>query len=139
MRSVKIVAGLVILFLALFIIVREQTAGVSADAFVNARLKMTRAPISGNFDAISRPLGARVNVGDNLGTIADPLVDNARLSDLQQQRMATKAELDRLTQTVEGLSASIEELGTRAQSYRVERIQQLQAQIDGAEASANAA
>lgn len=139
MRSVKIVAGLVILFLALFIIVREQTAGVSANAFVNARLTTTRAPISGTFDAISRPLGAGVNVGDNLGTIADPLVDNVRLSDLQQQRMATKAELDRLTKTVEGLSASIEELGKRAQNYRVERIHQLQAQIDGAEASANAA
>lgn len=139
MRSVKIVAGLVILFLALFIIVREQTAGVSADAFVNARLTTTRAPISGTFDAISRPLGAGVNVGDNLGTIADPLVDNVRLSDLQQQRMATKAELDRLTKTVEGLSASIEELGKRAQNYRVERIHQLQAQIDGAETSANAA
>jgi multidrug resistance efflux pump len=139
MRSVKIVAGLVILFLALFIIVREQTAGVSADAFVNARLTTTRAPISGTFDAISRPLGARVNVGDDLGTIADPLVDNVRLSDLQQQRLATKAELDRLTKTAEGLTASIEELGTRAQSYRGERIQQLQAQIDGAEASANAA
>lgn len=139
MRSVKIVAGLVILFLALFIIVREQTAGVSADAFVNARLTTTRAPISGTFDAISRPLGARVEVGDNLGTIADPLVDNVRLSDLQQQRMATKAELDRLAKTAEGLTASIEELGSRAQSYRGERIQQLQAQIDGAEASANAA
>ncbi|MFN3500669.1 MAG: HlyD family secretion protein [Allorhizobium sp.] len=139
MRSVKIVAGLVILFLALFVIVREQTAGVSADAFINARLTTTRAPISGTLDAISRPLGARVNVGDNLGTIADPLVDNVRLSDLQQQRMATKAELDRLTKTAEGLTASIEELGTRAQSYRGERIQQLQAQIDGAEASANAA
>ncbi|THV12479.1 HlyD family efflux transporter periplasmic adaptor subunit [Rhizobium rhizophilum] len=139
MRSVKIVAGLVILFLALFVIVREQTAGVSADAFINARLTTTRAPISGTFDAISRPLGARVNVGDSLGTIADPLVDNVRLSDLQQQRMATKAELDRLTKTAEGLAVSIEELGSRAQSYRRERIQQLQAQIDGAEASANAA
>ncbi|SIQ83662.1 Multidrug resistance efflux pump [Rhizobium sp. RU33A] len=139
MRSVKIVAGLVILFLALFIIVREQTAGVSADAFINARLTTTRAPISGTFDAISRPLGARVSIGDNLGTIADPLVDNVRLSDLQQQRMVTKAELDRLTKTAEGLTASIEELGTRAQNYRRERIQQLQAQIDGAEASANAA
>ncbi|WP_235883009.1 HlyD family efflux transporter periplasmic adaptor subunit [Rhizobium rhizophilum] len=127
------------MFLALFVIVREQTAGVSADAFINARLTTTRAPISGTFDAISRPLGARVNVGDSLGTIADPLVDNVRLSDLQQQRMATKAELDRLTKTAEGLAVSIEELGSRAQSYRRERIQQLQAQIDGAEASANAA
>ena len=139
MRSIKIVAGLVIIFLALFIIVREQTAGVSADAFINARLTTTRAPIAGRFDLVPRPLGARVNEGDNLGTIVDPLADNVRLADLQQQRMGTKAELDRLTQTATGLTASIEALDLRATNYRRERIEQLKAQIDGAEASAEAA
>lgn len=139
MRSIKIVAGLVIIFLALFIIVREQTAGVSADAFINARLTTTRAPIAGRFDLVPRPLGARVNEGDNLGTIVDPLADNVRLADLQQQRMGTKAELDRLTQTATGLTASIEALDLRAKNYRRERIEQLKAQIDGAEASAEAA
>ena len=139
MRSIKIIAGLVIIFLALFIIVREQTAGVSADAFINARLTTTRAPIAGRFDLVPRPLGARVNEGDNLGTIVDPLADNVRLADLQQQRMGTKAELDRLTQTATGLTASIEALDLRATNYRRERIEQLKAQIDGAEASAEAA
>jgi multidrug resistance efflux pump len=139
MRSIKIVAGLVIIFLALFIIVREQTAGVSADAFINARLTTTRAPIAGRLDLVPRPLGARVNEGDNLGTIVDPLADNVRLADLQQQRMGTKAELDRLTQTATGLTASIEALDLRATNYRRERIEQLKAQIDGAEASAEAA
>lgn len=139
MRSIKLVAGLVVILLALFVIVREQTAGVSADAFINARVTTTRAPIAGTFELISRPLGARINEGDSLGSIVDPLVDNVRLADLQQQKMATKAELDRLTKTVSDLQDSIDALGKRAQNYRSERLQQLRAQIDGAEASAKAA
>ncbi|THV20971.1 HlyD family secretion protein [Peteryoungia ipomoeae] len=139
MRSVKIIAGLVIVFVSLFVIVREQTVGVSADAFINTRLTTVRAPIAGTLELVQRPLGARVNESDNLGTIVDPLVDNVRLADLQQQRMASKAELDRLTQEAADLTRSIEELETRADNYRRERIEQLKAQIEGAEASSKAA
>lgn len=139
MRSIKIVAGLVLIFIALFVIIKEQTAGVSADAFVNARLTTTRAPIAGTFELVSRPLGARIDRGDTLGTIVDPLVDNVRLADLNQQRLATKAELDRLNATAEGLTSSIEALQTRAENYQRERIEQLKSQIDGAQASAKAA
>ena len=139
MRSIKIVAGLVLIFIALFVIVKEQTAGVSADAFVNARLTTTRAPIAGTFELVSRPLGARIDRGDTIGTIVDPLVDNVRLADLNQQRLATKAELDRLNATAEALTSSIEALQTRAENYQRERIEQLKTQIDGAQASAKAA
>lgn len=69
----------------------------------------------------------------------DPLVDNVRLADLNQQRLATKAELDRLNETAEGLTSSIEALQTRAENYQRERIEQLKSQIDGAQASAKAA
>lgn len=139
MRSIKIVAGLVLIFIALFVIIKEQTAGVSADAFVNARLTTTRAPIAGTFELVSRPLGARIDRGETIGTIVDPLVDNVRLADLNQQRLATKAELNRLNATAEGLTSSIEELQTRAENYQRERIEQLKSQIDGAQASAKAA
>lgn len=139
MRSIKIVAGLVIVFLALFVVIREQTAGVSANAFINARVTTNRAPIAGTVKLVPRPLGARISQGETLGTIADPLVDNVRLADLQQQRAATKAELDRLTQNAATLAGSIESLATRAENYKRERIEQLQSQIEGAEASAKAA
>lgn len=139
MRSIKIVAGLVIVFLALFVVIREQTAGVSANAFINARVTTNRAPIAGTVELVPRPLGARISQGETLGTIADPLVDNVRLADLQQQRAATKAELDRLTQNAATLAGSIESLATRAENYKRERIEQLQSQIEGAEASARAA
>lgn len=139
MRSIKIVAGLVLIFIALFVIIKEQTAGVSADAFVNARVTTTRAPIAGTFELVSRPLGARIDRGDTLGSIVDPLVDNVRLADLNQQRLVTKAELDRLNETAEGLTSSIEALQTRAENYQRERIEQLKSQIDGAQASAKVA
>lgn len=139
MRSAKIVAGLVIIIVALYVIVREQTAGVSADAFINARLTTTRAPIAGTFELVERPLGATVNAGDNLGSIVDPLVDDVRLADLELQKLVTRAEAERLTETSAGLGDAIEALRTRANDYRRERIAQLRAQIDGAEASAKAA
>ena len=139
MRSAKIVAGLVIIIVALYVIVREQTAGVSADAFINARLTTTRAPIAGTFELVERPLGATVNAGDNLGSIVDPLVDDVRLADLELQKLVTRAEAERLTETSAGLGDAIEALLTRANDYRRERIAQLRAQIDGAEASARAA
>lgn len=139
MRSIKIIAGLVIIFLALFVIVREQTAGVSADAFINARVTTIRAPIAGTFDLVPRPLGARITTNDALGTIVDPLVDDVRLSDLRQQRATVAAEVVRLNETAENLTQSIEDLRARAGNYRRERIEQLRAEIAGAEASAKSA
>lgn len=139
MRSIKIIAGLVIIFLALFVIVREQTAGVSADAFINARVTTIRAPIAGTFDLVPRPLGARITTNDALGTIVDPLVDDVRLSDLRQQRATIAAEIVRLKETAENLTRSIEDLRARAGNYRRERIEQLRAEIAGAEASAKSA
>lgn len=139
MRSVKIVSGLVVIFLALLVIVKEQTAGVSADAFINARLTTIRAPIAGSVEVVPRPLGARVNIGDNLGTIVDPFVDNVRLADLLQQRQTVEAERDQLMRTAAALNRSIETLGLRAAKYRQERIEQLKAQSEAAAVSVKVA
>lgn len=62
-----------------------------------------------------------------------------RLADLELQKLVTRAEAERLTETSAGLGDAIEALRTRANDYRRERIAQLRAQIDGAEASAKAA
>lgn len=139
MRAIKIVAGLVFVFLAVFVIFKEQTAGVSADAFVNARITTTRAPIAGTFELVARPVGARISQGDTLGTISDPLVDDVRLSDLVQQRAAAQAEVDRMAGTGTGLQTTIEQLRQRAASHKKERIEQLRALADGAEAAKAAA
>ncbi|MBW8320837.1 MAG: HlyD family efflux transporter periplasmic adaptor subunit [Arenimonas sp.] len=139
MRSIKIIAGLTFVILALFVIFREQTAGVSADAFVNARISTIRAPIAGTFELVSRPLGARISRGDTLGALSDPLVDNIRLSDLLQERAETLAEIDRLSRTGSAIQSAIEELRAQAASHRKERTEQLRALVESAEASRSAA
>lgn len=139
MRSIKIIAGLTFVFLALFVIFREQTAGVSADAFVNARVTTIRAPIAGTFQLVSRPLGARISRGDTLGALSDPLVDTIRLSDLLQERAETLAEIDRLDRTANAIQSAIEELRAQAASHRKERTEQLRALVESAEASRSAA
>lgn len=138
MRSIKIIAGLTLVILALFVIFREQTAGVSADAFVNARISTIRAPIAGTLELVSRPLGARISRGDMLGTLSDPLVDNIRLSDLLQQRTEALAEIDRLDRTGNAIDSAIEELRAQAASHRKERTAQLRALVESAEASRSA-
>lgn len=139
MRSIKIIAGLTFVILALFVIFREQTAGVSGDAFVNARISTIRAPIAGTFQLVSRPLGARISRGDALGALSDPLVDNIRLSDLLQQRAEALAEIDRLDRTGNAIESAIEELRAQAASHRKERTEQLRALVESADASRSAA
>lgn len=139
MKAIKIFAGLGFIILAVFVIFREQTAGVSADAFVNATLSTIRAPIAGTVRLVARPVGARISKGDALGALSDPLVDNIGLSDLIQERAKVLAEIDRLAQTRRSLQDAIEDLRAQASAHRKERIEQLCALVQSAEASSAAA
>lgn len=48
----------------LYVIVREHFAGTSADANMNARLYVLRAPIEGRVTIAVKSIGARVNPGE---------------------------------------------------------------------------
>ncbi len=139
MKAIKIFIGLSLIAIAVFVIFREQTTGVSADAFINARISTIRAPIAGTFQLVPRPVGARVNQGDALGALSDSLVDNIRLSDLIQERAEALAEIDRLARTGNALQNVIEDLRAHAASHRKERIEQLRALVQSAEANSAAA
>ena len=139
MKAIKIFVGLSLIVLAVFVIFKEQMAGVSADAFVNARISTTRAPIAGTFQLVARPLGARISRGDTLGAISDPLADDVRLADLTQERAKTLAEIDRLARMRVEIQNAIEDLRANAASHRKERIEQLRALVQSAEASSAAA
>lgn len=139
MKSLKIIAGLVLVVAALFVIVGEQLAGASANAFVNAQVTTTRAPISGRLRLVDRPVGARVASGDPLGEISDVLVDNIRLADLLNERGVAEAETDRLQRLITALDAPLEKLRTRAAAYRDERKGQLEAEVEAANSLAAAA
>ncbi|HEV7436232.1 MAG TPA: HlyD family efflux transporter periplasmic adaptor subunit [Pseudorhizobium sp.] len=139
MRSLKIIAGLVLVVAALFVIIGEQLTGASANAFVNAQITTTRAPIAGQLRLLDRPVGARVSAGDPLGEISDPLVDNVRLADLLKEQAEVNAEADRMRSLLSSLDGSIKQLQDRSAAYTEERNRQLDAQADAAASLAEAA
>lgn len=128
MRHLRFFVGLFITIAALGLIVREQMAGASANAFVNARLVDLRAPISGVLDMPRRTLGTRVSVGETLVGITDPLAQTQNLHDLRfEQHKATthherlEARLDRMRAQEERLQAAVDQ--ERAQARADLRIQ----------------
>lgn len=134
MRFTRLVIGSLIIIVALAIIAREQLSGASADAVINARVTTLRAPVAGTLAAQRRPLGSAVAEGEDIGTIQDPLVDNIRLNDLLRERSFASAEIDRLSDAIKVLEASLDGLKIRSRSYREERVRQLESQLSSAQA-----
>ncbi len=139
MTSLKILAGLALLAVGLIVILGEQLAGVSADAFINARLTTASAPIAGQVDLVDRPLGARISSGDPLASISDPLVDNVRLADLVRERADLDAEARRNEQQRTTLGKHIADLERRSDVYAEERQRELFSALEAAKAASAAA
>ena len=129
MRLLKIVVGILLVGFGLYVVVGEQLGAVSADAVVNARLTTLRAPISGRVSMPLRMLGARVHEGEPLSAVSDPLADTTQLVDLRRERTKSVAEIRRLESELAAVEASIKRLQGRSQSYKTERIRQLEAQV----------
>lgn len=139
MKLLKIIAGLLLICGALYVVLGEQLTGASANAFINARLTTIRAPIAGRLLLVTRPLGARVRQGDPLGSLEDPLVDSVRLADFELEHAQALADIERLRNTISGLDSSLVALRTRAAIYREERRRQLEAEGESAQSATAAA
>ncbi|MBN9023291.1 MAG: curli assembly protein CsgC, partial [Rhizobiales bacterium] len=126
----RIIAGISIVGVALFVILGEHLSGASADAVVNARLTTLRAPIAGRLTLERRDLGVLVEAGEALGSVDDPLVDDIRLNDLVLERDTAYAEAERLKQEVAALEDAISSLKERSARYSVERIRHLEARLE---------
>ena len=107
MKYSRLLVGLLIILLALWILVGEQITGASADAFVNARVVSLRSDVAGDLELDERDLGARISEGEVLGTVSDDLADNVRLNDLLLEVAFAEAEVARLK------TALVEERGIR--------------------------
>jgi multidrug resistance efflux pump len=134
MRLLKTAIGILLIGFAGFIIIGEQLSGASADAVVNARLTTVRAPIAGRVSIPAKALGARVQRGDPLGNLSDPLVDRTRLADLINEQSKAAAEIRRLHTALEAVDQSIAKLSDRSKAYQKERIRQLEAQVSASKA-----
>lgn len=132
MRYSRLVIGLLLIVLALWVIASEQMAGASADAVVNARLSTVRAPIAGTITMQPRALGSSVNRGEEIASVTDPLVDIVRLNDLEMERGFAAAEVARLTSHSEDIATQIADLTTRGQAYHTERLAEIETRLSHA-------
>ncbi|GGH31004.1 curli assembly protein CsgC [Alsobacter metallidurans] len=139
MRVFSFSLGLVLAAAGGYLTVGEHLAGKSADAALNARLTTIRAPLDGMLQLKVRAVGSRVAEGETLIEIQDGRFDATRLADLERDRLATAAEIDRNAsqrQTTDNAKAGLLE---QARLYREGRIRQLEAKVAEARAIGDAA
>ncbi len=134
MRFTRLLIGLAVLAISVWIIIGEQLAGVSADAVVNARLVSVRAPIAGDVTLEPIALGSRVSRGDALGAVADPRVDAIRRDDLLMEHAFETAAIARDTAIIADLEAISAVLTARSTAWRSERLAELDARLTQAQA-----
>lgn len=134
MRFTRILVGVAVLVVAVWILIGEQLAGVSADAVINARLSSVRAPVAGDVTLAPLSLGARVRIGDDLGSIEDARADTVRLADLEMEVRLEAAASARETSLVAWLQDQITALEARTLAYQSSREQELATRLERARA-----
>lgn len=125
----RVVLGLIIAAVAIWVIVAEQMSGASADATVNARLVTVRAPVAGDLSMPERSLGARLERGEVLASLRDPLVDAVRLDDLAMERHLAEAAVARFGALEAETRAIMDRLEARSARFRAERIEELETRL----------
>jgi multidrug resistance efflux pump len=139
MKRIRIILGAILLLGGLYIVVGEHLSGTSADATINARTSMLRAPIEGNVDFTVRNIGARVSDDEVVARITDDRFDTARLIDLERARASLEADLGRIKAQVVAVTEARKVLQAQAKDYQEGRIRQIQARIAEAQASQGSA
>lgn len=134
MRFTRILVGVAVLVVAVWMLIGEQLAGVSADAVINARLSSVRAPVAGDVTLAPLSLGARVRIGDDLGSIEDARADTVRLADLEMEVRLEAAASARETSLVAWLQDQITALEARTLAYQSSREQELATRLERARA-----
>lgn len=125
MIFLRLVLGLALVALAVWVIIGEQITGVTADATVNARVVTVRAPIAGDLTMPNRGLGTAVTQGEVVGAVVDRRVDGVRLDDLEMERAIAEAAVIRQAALVEETEAIIADLQGRADLFRERRLQEI--------------
>ncbi|WP_061849619.1 HlyD family efflux transporter periplasmic adaptor subunit [Bradyrhizobium sp. DOA1] len=139
MKLARVVIGLVLLAGGLYVIIGEHFAGTSADATVNARLYVVRAPIEGRVTLAVKSIGGRINAGELAAEVADERFDTARLLELERDRDNQRIELKRIAGQRDALSQSRAGFDAQSTDYQRGRIRQIEARIAETRATQDAA
>ncbi|WP_418593186.1 HlyD family secretion protein [Ponticoccus sp. (in: a-proteobacteria)] len=132
MKLLRLMLSIVLIAGALWVIVIEQMAGASANAFVNAPMVTIRANTAGDLSLPDTPFGARVHKGEIIATIDDPLVDTVRLNDLRMERAFTEAEIARIEDDLNSTRDMQNSLLARSETFRAARLKELTTRLEHA-------
>ncbi|WP_332872531.1 HlyD family efflux transporter periplasmic adaptor subunit [Pontibaca salina] len=110
-------------------IIAEQMAGASADAVINAPVVTIRADTAGDISLSNHPFGARVQEGETIATVTDPLVDTVRLNDLRMEQAFAKAEVARLSADLNSTRAMRDHFNDRVATFRGARLEELRKRL----------
>lgn len=107
--------------------VQRLLATTSAEATVNARLVILRAPIGGEVTVtgLHSEIGTEFAPGQQILTISDPRADAQHLNNLDRDRDRVKTEIDALEGRQRVLLANLADLTAQQERFRVGRIEQL--------------
>ncbi|MET3889058.1 multidrug resistance efflux pump [Bosea sp. OAE506] len=134
MKIFRLVAGLVLLIGGLYVLVGEHFAGTSADATVNARITVVRAPIEGVVSLAVRSIGARVKAGELIADVVDDRFDTARLIDLERQLDGQRLDGKRASAQKLALTQARDGFASQLASYQKGRVGQIEARLAEARA-----
>jgi len=132
MKPFRLILSMIAIAIALWVIVGEQMAGGSANAVINAPVVTIRAHTAGDLSLPEKPYGARVQYGDTIAEVRDPLVDQVRLDDLRMEQGFAEAEIARIAADLDSTQSMRESLDDRTTSFRAARLDELRTRLDHA-------
>src|SRR5438105_14224680 len=99
-RYAKFGVGAALLGVGALTTYQQVVVRVSREAVINARIASVRAPMDGIVKTATTIPGRAVQAGTPIGNIEDPMADDARVFQLQQDTQATERERSALSRRV---------------------------------------
>src|SRR5947208_9054440 len=109
---------------------QQLVVRVSREAVINARVATIRAPMDGIITTDSVTPGHAVQAGVPVAAIEDPVADDARVFQLQQDMHATQRERDGLSRRLVDLRQARADADSQAEAYRVGRVRQDELRVE---------
>ena len=138
-RIVKFSIGAALLGVGALTTYQQVVVRVSREAVINARVASVRSPMDGIVKTATTTPGRAVQAGVPIGNIEDPMADDARVFQLQQDTQATERERTALARRVVDLQQARSDAEAQAEAYRVGRVRQDELHVEEARASLSAA
>jgi multidrug resistance efflux pump len=138
-RIAKFAIGAALLGVGALTIYQQVVVRVSREAVINARVASVRAPMDGIVKNATTIPGRPVQAGASIGDIEDPMADDARVFQLQQDAQATDRERAALARRITDLRQARSDAEAQAEAYRLGRVRQDELRVDEARAGLSAA